>query len=64
MRKKNKATVGRPVLEDQEGVRVRQKGRGKAAANTGPSTNSEGRVNGLAEGTDEPARGSGSLQTN
>ncbi|KRY76218.1 hypothetical protein T4A_5025 [Trichinella pseudospiralis] len=35
--------------------------RGKAAANTGPSTNSEGRANSLAEETDEPARGSGSL---
>ncbi|KRZ17215.1 hypothetical protein T4B_6527, partial [Trichinella pseudospiralis] len=36
--------------------------RGKAAANTGPSTNSEGRANSLAEETDEPAGGSGSLQ--
>ncbi|KRX90052.1 hypothetical protein T4E_5782, partial [Trichinella pseudospiralis] len=36
--------------------------RGKAAANTGPSTNSEGRASSLAEETDEPARGSGSLQ--
>ncbi|KAL1233880.1 Phosphate acyltransferase [Trichinella pseudospiralis] len=35
--------------------------RGKAAANTGPSTNSKGRANSLAEETDEPARGSGSL---
>ncbi|KRY81273.1 hypothetical protein T4D_5928 [Trichinella pseudospiralis] len=35
--------------------------RGKAAANTRPSTNSEGRANSLAEETDEPARGSGSL---
>ncbi|KRX86416.1 hypothetical protein T4A_298 [Trichinella pseudospiralis] len=35
--------------------------RGKAAANTGPSTNNEGRVNSLAEETDEPARGSSLL---
>ncbi|KRZ04724.1 hypothetical protein T4B_1261 [Trichinella pseudospiralis] len=35
--------------------------RGKAAANTRPSTNSEGRANSMAEETDEPARGSGSL---
>ncbi|KRY65039.1 hypothetical protein T4A_10849 [Trichinella pseudospiralis] len=34
---------------------------GKAAANTRPSTNSEGRANSMAEETDEPARGSGSL---
>ncbi|KRZ40647.1 hypothetical protein T4C_3750 [Trichinella pseudospiralis] len=36
--------------------------RGQDAANTGPSTNSEGRANSLAEETDEPARSSGSLQ--
>ncbi|KRY92968.1 hypothetical protein T4D_1463 [Trichinella pseudospiralis] len=35
--------------------------RGKAAANTGPSTSNEGRVNSGAEETNEPARGSGSL---
>ncbi|KRZ41717.1 hypothetical protein T4C_14118 [Trichinella pseudospiralis] len=35
--------------------------KGKAAANTGSSPNSEGRANSLAEETDEPARGSGSL---
>ncbi|KRY88749.1 hypothetical protein T4D_12813 [Trichinella pseudospiralis] len=34
--------------------------KGKAAANTGSSPNSEGRANSLAEETDEPARGSGS----
>ncbi|KRY86973.1 hypothetical protein T4D_12899 [Trichinella pseudospiralis] len=34
--------------------------RGKAAANTRPSTNSGGRANSLAEETDEPACGSGS----
>ncbi|KRY86444.1 hypothetical protein T4D_2135 [Trichinella pseudospiralis] len=36
--------------------------RGKAAANTGPSTSNEGRVNSGAEETNEPAGGSGSLQ--
>ncbi|KRY69604.1 hypothetical protein T4A_9077 [Trichinella pseudospiralis] len=35
--------------------------KGKAPANTGSSPNSEGRANSLAEETDEPARGSGSL---
>ncbi|KRY89570.1 hypothetical protein T4D_14609 [Trichinella pseudospiralis] len=36
--------------------------RGKAAANTGPSTSNEERVNSGAEETNEPAGGSGSLQ--
>ncbi|KRY93000.1 hypothetical protein T4D_337 [Trichinella pseudospiralis] len=35
--------------------------KGKAAANTRPSTNSEGRANSLAEEMNKPARGSGSL---
>ncbi|KRY64930.1 hypothetical protein T4B_4994 [Trichinella pseudospiralis] len=35
--------------------------KGKAAANTGPSPNSEARANSLAEETAWPARGSGSL---
>ncbi|KRY80059.1 hypothetical protein T4A_8251 [Trichinella pseudospiralis] len=35
----------------------------KREANTGPSPNSEGRANSLAEETDEPPRGSGSLQS-
>ncbi|KRY73216.1 hypothetical protein T4A_3679 [Trichinella pseudospiralis] len=35
--------------------------KGKAAANTSPSPNSEGRANSLAEETDEPACGTGSL---
>ncbi|KRY63991.1 hypothetical protein T4A_7697 [Trichinella pseudospiralis] len=38
--------------------------KGKAPANTCPSPNDEGRANSLAEETDEPARGSGSLQYN
>ncbi|KRZ32017.1 hypothetical protein T4B_6243 [Trichinella pseudospiralis] len=37
--------------------------RGKAAANTGPSTSNEGRVNSGAEETNEPAGGSGSLHS-
>ncbi|KRY76722.1 hypothetical protein T4A_7379 [Trichinella pseudospiralis] len=37
------------------------KWRGKAAANTGLSADSEGRANSPGEETDEPARGSGSL---
>ncbi|KRX86991.1 hypothetical protein T4E_11785 [Trichinella pseudospiralis] len=35
--------------------------KGKAAANTGPSPNSEARANSLAKETAWPARGSGSL---
>ncbi|KRY81832.1 hypothetical protein T4D_5936 [Trichinella pseudospiralis] len=41
--------------------------KGKAPANTGPSPNSDGRVNNSVEEADEPARGSVSLhelQTN
>ncbi|KRX99606.1 hypothetical protein T4E_11319 [Trichinella pseudospiralis] len=50
------SVVARPSLK-REAER-----RGQDAANTGPSTNSEGRANSLAEETDEPARSSGSLQ--
>ncbi|KAL1236738.1 DNA topoisomerase 2-binding protein 1-A [Trichinella pseudospiralis] len=56
---------GRPVRESCgrviSSLREAER-RGKAAANTGPSTNSEGRASSLAEETDEPAGGSGSLQ--
>ncbi|KRX96615.1 hypothetical protein T4B_422 [Trichinella pseudospiralis] len=37
--------------------------RGKAAANTGPSTSNEERVNSGAKETNEPAGGSGLLQS-
>ncbi|KRY74247.1 hypothetical protein T4A_13695 [Trichinella pseudospiralis] len=60
--------IGCGVAEPEGGVRPLREScdrvikEGKAAANTGPSTNSEARANSPAEETDEPARGSGSLQ--
>ncbi|KAL1284339.1 General transcription and DNA repair factor [Trichinella pseudospiralis] len=55
-RERERESCGRVVSSLREAER-----RGKAAANTGPSTSNEGRVNSVAEETDEPARGSGSL---
>ncbi|KRY01869.1 hypothetical protein T4E_4498 [Trichinella pseudospiralis] len=58
-RKKRKLPYGESDMKIGCGREVER--RGKAAANTGPSTNSEGRANSLAEETEEH-RGSGSLQ--
>ncbi|KRY86451.1 hypothetical protein T4D_12136 [Trichinella pseudospiralis] len=66
MRKNDKATrrvgwIGSPG-DNGGGCRWSREAerRGKAAANTGPSTSNEGRVNSGAEETNEPAGGSGS----